>query len=163
MKYFNIIYNSFLWALVIAITSFKSEWLEMRVNIGYIFFVTFLFLSVILSTIPRRKQLKLSGIFTTANLFICTIYAMILYGFQRLKVVPASIIREGIHMNKIPFSLIDWVLLIIIILGLMLLIIFTNQNKINTNKIGWLKIKWIKLNFEPLSLLYSNTNISLSF
>ena len=58
MKYLNIIYNSFLWAMVIAITSFKSEWLEMRVNIGYIFFGTFIVLSVILSLISRRKQLN---------------------------------------------------------------------------------------------------------
>lgn len=128
MKYFNFIYNSFLWALVIAITSFKSEWLEMRVNIGYIFFVTFILLSVILSLIPTRKQLKLSGVFTTANLFICIIYVMILYGFKRLKVVPASIIREGIHINRIPFSVINWVLLIIITLGLVLIIIF-NKSK----------------------------------
>ncbi|MCB2313525.1 hypothetical protein LGL55_20955 [Clostridium tagluense] len=129
MKYLNIIYNSFLWALVIAITSFKSEWLEMRINIGYIFFVTFIFLSVILSLIPRRKQLKLSGVFTTANLFICTIYAMALYGFQRLKTVPASIIREGIHINKIQFSVINLVLLIIIILGLVLIIIFDKSKQ----------------------------------
>ncbi|MGV8981016.1 hypothetical protein [Clostridium sp.] len=129
MKYFNIIYNSFLWALVIAITSFKSEWLEMRLNIGYILFATFLLLSVILGTMPRRKQLKLSGIFTTVNLFICTTYAMILYGFQRLQVVPASIIREGIHMNKIPFYIINWVLIIIIISGLILLIIFDKSKQ----------------------------------
>lgn len=128
MKYLNIIYNSFLWALVIAITSFKSEWLEMRVNIGYIFFVAFTLLSVILSCIPRRKQLKLSGVFTTANLFLCTIYAMLLYGFQRLKSVPASIIREGIHINKTPFSIINWVFLIIIILGFLLIIVF-NKSK----------------------------------
>lgn len=129
MKYLNVFYNSFLWAMVIAITSFKSEWLEMRVNIGYIFFATFILLSVILSTIPKGKQLKLSGVFTTANLIICTIYAMILYGFHRLKVVPASIIREGIHRNKIPFSIINWVLLIIIILGLVLIIIFDKSKQ----------------------------------
>ncbi len=124
MKYISIIYNSFLWSMVIAITSFKSEWLEMRVNIGYIFFATFILISVILSTIPRRKQLKLTAVFTTVNLFICTVYAMILYGFQRVKVVPASIIREGIHINKIPFLVINWVLFIIITLGLVLIIIF---------------------------------------
>ncbi|MBU3189557.1 hypothetical protein K9O30_07635 [Clostridium bowmanii] len=128
MKYFNIVYNSFLWALVIAITSFKSEWLEMRVNIGYIFFASFILLSVILSAISRRKQLILSGVSSTANLFVCTIYAMILYGFQRLKVVPASIIREGIHINKIPFSVINGALLIIIILGLVLITMF-NKSK----------------------------------
>lgn len=128
MKYFNIIYNSFLWAMVIAITCFKSEWLEMRVNIGYIFFGTFILLAVILSLIWSKKQLKLSRVFTTANLFLCIIYAMMLYGFQRLKVVPASILREGLHKNKIPFSTINWVLLIILILGLGIIIIF-NKSK----------------------------------
>lgn len=133
MRYFNIIYNSFLWSLVIAITSFKSEWLEMRVNIGYIFFASLILLAVNLSLIARTKQLKLSGVFTTANLFICTIYGIIIYGFQRLKVVPASIIREGIRMNKIPFSVINWILLSIIILGLVLIIIFdkSKQKKYN--------------------------------
>jgi hypothetical protein len=129
MKYLNIIYNSFLWALVIAISSFKSEWLEMRVNIGYVFFGTFIVLSVILNLVLRSKQLRLSGLFTTANLLICTIYAMILYGFQRLKIVPASIIREGIHENKISFSTINWVLFVIIILGLVLIIIFDKSKQ----------------------------------
>ena len=129
MKNLNIIYNSFLWSMVIAITSFKSEWLEMRVNIGYIFFGTLILLSVILSLISRRKGLKLGGIFTTVNLFICIIYSMILYGFQRLKVVPASIIREGIHQNKIPFSRINWILLIILILGLVIIIIFDKSKQ----------------------------------
>ena len=69
-----------------------------------------------------------------ANLFICTIYAMILYGFQRLKVVPASIIREGIHKNKIPFSIINWVLLIIVILGLVIIIIYDKSKQKNIYK-----------------------------
>ena len=131
MKYFNIIYNSFLWALIIALTSFKSEWLEMRVNIGYIFFGSFIALSLILSLILRKKQLKLSDVFTTGNLFICTTYAMILYGFQRLKIVPASIIREGIHRNKIPFITINWVLFVIIVLGFVLIIIFNKSKQKN--------------------------------
>jgi len=131
MKYFNIIYNSFLWALIIAITSFKSEWLEMRVNIGYIFFGTFIALSLILSLILRRKELKLGRVFTTANLLICTSYAMILYGFQRLKIVPSSIIREGIHRNKIPFITINWVLFFIIVLGLVIIIIFNKSKQKN--------------------------------
>ena len=133
MKHINIIYNSFLWAMVIAITSFKSEWLEMRVNIGYIFFGAFLVITLILSLISRRKQLKLNGVFTILNLFLCTGYALILYNFQRLKVVPASIIREGIHKNKIPFSTINFILLVIIVLGLVMIIIskISKQKKNN--------------------------------
>ena len=133
MKYFNSIYNSFLWAMVVAITSFKSEWLEMRVNIGYIFFGAFLILSVILSLISKRKSLNLRGVVTTVNLFACTIYGIILYGFERLKVVPASILREGIHENKIPFSTINWILLIIVVLGFVTIIIF-NKSKQKTYK-----------------------------
>lgn len=133
MKYFNSIYNSFLWGMVVAITSFKSEWLEMRVNIGYVFFGVFLTLSVILSLISKRKSLNLRGVVTTVNLCACTIYGIILYGFERLAVVPASILREGLHRNKIPFSTINWVLLIIVVLGFVTIIVF-NKSKQKTYK-----------------------------
>ncbi|MCB2289930.1 hypothetical protein LGK97_09145 [Clostridium sp. CS001] len=133
MKYFNSIYNSFLWAMVVAITSFKSEWLEMRVNIGYIFFGTFIVLSVILSLISKRKPLNLRGMFTTVNLVLCVIYGTILYGLERLTVVPASILREGIHENKIPFEIINWMLIIIVVLGLIAIIMF-NKSKQKTYK-----------------------------
>lgn len=128
MKYFKIMYNTFLWALVLAITCFKSEWLEMRVNVGYILFAAFIILTVIASVYLRRKNLQLDFKFTIINLAICFIYGNFIYGFKRLQVVPASIIREGINITRVPFSTINMVLLIILIIGL-LLILFSNRKE----------------------------------
>ncbi len=128
MKYLKIMYNAFLWALVFAITCFKSEWLEMRVNIGYILFIAFVVLTVIFSIYLRKKNLQLGFKFTIINIVICFIYGNFIYGFKRLQVVPASIIREGINITRVPFSKINLILLIILILGL-LLILFSDRKE----------------------------------
>lgn len=128
MKYLKIMYNAFLWALVFAITCFKSEWLEMRVNIGYILFIAFGVLTVIFSIYLRKKNLQFGFKFTIINIVICFIYGNFIYGFKRLQVVPASIIREGINITSVPFSKINLILLIILILGL-LLILFSDRKE----------------------------------
>ncbi|MBN9647397.1 MAG: hypothetical protein E6356_00415 [Terrisporobacter othiniensis] len=128
MKYLKIMYNAFLWALVFAITCFKSEWLEMRVNIGYILFIAFGVLTVIFSIYLRKKNLQFGFKFTIINIVICFIYGNFIYGFKRLQVVPASIIREGINITRVPFSKINLILLIILILGL-LLILFSDRKE----------------------------------
>lgn len=128
MKYLKIMYNAFLWALVFAITCFKSEWLEMRVNIGYILFIAFGVLTVILSIYLRKKNLQFGFKFTIINIVICFMYGNFIYGFKRLQVVPASIIREGINITRVPFSKINLILLIILILGL-LLILFSDRKE----------------------------------
>lgn len=122
MKYLKIAYNAFLWALVVAITCFKSEWLEMRVNVGHILFITFAVLTIIFSIYLRKKDLKFNFKFTIINLVICFIYSVLMYGFKRLQVVPASIIREGIDITRVPFSKINMAILIILILGLLLIL-----------------------------------------
>ncbi|HBI91385.1 MAG TPA: hypothetical protein DDY58_02500 [Terrisporobacter glycolicus] len=128
MKYLKIMYNAFLWALVFAITCFKSEWLEMRVNIGYILFIAFGVLTVIFSIYLRKKNLQFGFKFTIINIVICFIYGNFIYGFKRLQVVPASIIREGINITRVSFSKINLILLIILILGL-LLILFSDRKE----------------------------------
>lgn len=128
MKYLKIMYNAFLWALVFAITCFKSEWLEMRVNIGYILFIAFGVLTLIFSIYLRKKNLQFGFKFTIINIVICFIYGNFIYGFKRLQVVPASIIREGINITRVPFSKINLILLIILILGL-LLILFSDRKE----------------------------------
>ena len=128
MKYLKIMYNAFLWALVFAITCFKSEWLEMRVNIGYILFIAFGVLTLIFSIYLRKKNLQFGFKFTIINIVICFIYGNFIYGFKRLQVVPASIIREGINITRVSFSKINLILLIILILGL-LLILFSDRKE----------------------------------
>lgn len=119
----SIIFNSILWAMAIALSCFKSEWLEMRVNIGYIFFASTLILSIILFIALKKKSRKLNLKFTLINSIIMFFYGIFLYGFKRIQIVPASIIREGIHQTRIPFSTINNVILIFLICGIIYLIV----------------------------------------
>lgn len=119
----SIIFNSILWAMAIALSCFKSEWLEMRVNIGYIFFASALTLSLILFIALKKKSRKLNLKFTLINSIIMFFYGIFLYGFKRIQIVPASIIREGIHQTRIPFSTINNVILIFLICGIIYLIV----------------------------------------
>lgn len=111
MKYFKIIYNSFLWAMVIALICFGNEWLQMRVNTGYILGASFVLLTIIFILMFRKKPCGMNAMFTIINLIVCTAYGMITYGFKRLQIVPAAIIREGLHQPRAPFSAINTVLL----------------------------------------------------
>lgn len=119
----SIIFNSILWSMAIALSCFKSEWLEMRVNIGYIFFASALTLSLILFIALKKKSRKLNLKFTLINSIIMFFYGIFLYGFKRIQIVPASIIREGIHQTRIPFSTINNVILIFLICGIIYLIV----------------------------------------
>ncbi len=130
MRYITLLYNSFLWALVISITAFTSEWLEMRVNIGTVLFGIWLLLFIILSFIFRKKTFKNSFIFTLVNLVICFIYGVILYGIERIGIVPASIIREGLHMTSIKFSSVNIALCTILLVGLVVIFITSNKKLI---------------------------------
>lgn len=111
MKYLKIIYNSFLWAMTAATLCFKNEWLQMRVNTGFIFFGLFAVLSVVFCMIFRKKEVRFNWLFTLCNLVVCTLVGLLAYGFDRMKVVPAALLREGIHQTRIPFAQINTVLL----------------------------------------------------
>lgn len=123
MIYVKILFNSMLWAMAIALGCFKSEWLEMRVNIGYIFFASIIILSIISFIIQKNKPIKFDLKFTLINTSIMFAYGIFLYGFKRIQIVPASIVREGLHQTKVPFSLINNIFLIIIVCGIIIIIL----------------------------------------
>lgn len=123
MIYVKILFNSMLWAMAIALSCFKSEWLEMRVNIGYIFFASTIILSIVFFIIYKKNKLKFSLKFTLINTIATSIYGIILYDLQRIQIVPACIIREGVHQTKLPFSLINKITLTIIICGIIIIIL----------------------------------------
>lgn len=128
MRYFSILYNSFLWALVVSITCFKNEWLEMRVNIGLVLFVVWLVLFAA-TLLMRKKSVKFGFSFSAINLVVCVNYALFLYGVRRVAVVPASIIREGLHVTNISFSSINIALVVFLLVGICLMFAEKIQRK----------------------------------
>lgn len=121
MKLFKIVYNSFLWAMTIAILCFKNEWLQMRVNTGYIFGGLLILSTMVVLFVFRKREDVFHSLFTAGNLIICSVIGLLMYGGERMKVVPAALVREGIHQTRIPFSKINLILCIITVAGILII------------------------------------------
>lgn len=121
MKLFKIVYNSFLWAMTIAILCFKNEWLQMRVNTGYIFGGLLILSTMVVLFVFRKREDVFNSLFTAGNLIICSVIGLLMYGGERMKVVPAALVREGIHQTRIPFSKINLILCIITVAGILII------------------------------------------
>ncbi len=121
MRLFKIVYNSFLWAMTIAILCFKNEWLQMRVNTGYIFGGLLILLTMVVLFVFRKREDVFNSLFTAGNLIVCSVIGLIMYGGERMKVVPAALVREGIHQTRIPFSKINLILCIITAAGILII------------------------------------------
>ena len=87
---------------------------EQQVKIGYMS-GAFALLSAALIIASKKRNISLSFRLTTACMITAALYSLALYGFDRIKVVPASIIREGINLTKLPFSTVNAVALAIIL------------------------------------------------
>lgn len=58
MKLLTVTYNSLLWSLLLATFLFNYTWLQMRVNIGYLFFALWLVLIILWELALRRHPVK---------------------------------------------------------------------------------------------------------
>jgi uncharacterized membrane protein YdjX (TVP38/TMEM64 family) len=123
MKVFRLLYNSFIWGILISILAFQSEWLEMRVNIGIfipIVMVSCLIVKTLLKKLGKGHLFHLNLTTTIINVIACTIISLVVLGIERIQVVPASIIREGMKVTSISFDSINIILLLLLIAGLIL-------------------------------------------
>ena len=123
MKLLAVIYNSLLWALTLAAVLFGSEWLEMRVNMAYILLAGWLVFFAAIWGLTRAKKWRISLALTAANTAACLALGLLVLGPGRLGVVPAAIIREGLHMGRLPFSTINTVLVVLLLAMLLVLCI----------------------------------------
>ena len=129
MSYIKNVYTGSLWALTIATLCFKNEWLQMRVNTGLIFGGLLLVLSIVLILLSQKKKITLNWITTIGSLIICTVIGLAVYGFSRMKVVPAALVREGINQTRIPFATINKVLLIVTFGGAIIILATELMNR----------------------------------
>jgi len=123
MKYFGALYNSFPWAMSVAITCFRSMWLQMRVNTGYIFYGCWLVFAILFATAMKRKSIKTGPLFSVINMLIWISYALVLYGWERMQIVPASIIREGIGQRVLKFAVINQTIFGFLLIGLLIILV----------------------------------------
>jgi hypothetical protein len=125
MRYFILVYNGLLWGLLAAVLATRSLWLDMRINAGLI--IPVVILMTIIAGLIANNKLRITPEFTLVNLVFCFTLIFFVLGIKRLAVIPASIIRESINMSGLSFSFINWVLIIFLTLGL--IIILTGRAK----------------------------------
>lgn len=123
MKVFRLLYNSFIWGIFISILAFQSEWLEMRVNIGiFIPLVMLLCLAIgmLLKKMGKNHIIEFSLKTTTINVLLCVFISLGILGVERIQVVPASIVREGMKVTNISFDSVNIILLLLLVGGFVL-------------------------------------------
>lgn len=117
MNFFTFIYNGFILGLFFSVLAFQSEWLEMRMNVGIITFITII-VSIIIYTVAvikkKRFHKKNLKIFTLGSLLTSFIIAFAILGAKRITTLPASVFREALGLTNIRFGIINIVLLIIL-------------------------------------------------
>ena len=102
MKYFVVLYNTFLWAMLISFIMFKNVWLEMRVNIGLCFFIIWALLFIIFTIISYKKNIfRKYSIFSLINLILCFVITLIILSPSSIAYTPSSIIRDGLYARKL--------------------------------------------------------------
>lgn len=91
-------FNASLWGMVIALAFNRWTWLEMRFNIGWIFYGVWLVLFAILLW-KARKPLGLA--FSAINTAACAVLSTFLCGgLAQVRMIPACLIREGLHQSQ---------------------------------------------------------------
>ncbi len=122
-------YNSFLWAMALTCTLFGSEWLEMRVNMALILLVGWLLFGLGSYLLLHLKNRDIPLWFTLLNSAVCTGYTLLLLGPKRFSVVPAAILREGLHLRRAAFGQINAVLLGVLLAALLALCLLAGARR----------------------------------
>ena len=114
-------YNAALWGMFLSVLLFQNTWLEMRINLGFVFFALVLVLFVAQVFIRPLRRLCGNPAVATFSLIVVTIVCWLMLGTERVKIIPASILREGLMMPRLSFSLINFMMEAFITLGWMLI------------------------------------------
>jgi hypothetical protein len=122
------LYNALPIAMLTSTALFRITWLEMRFNVGWIFFALWGILAFTFAKWSRffAKLLDVKG--TTANLLICGLGVFLLLGKARVFSIPAALIREGVGLPRLPFFWINMAIVAFLLLG-WLLLFFTSRRK----------------------------------
>jgi hypothetical protein len=97
-------------------------WLGMRINMGRIFYGLWLVLAIVFILI---RKLSCGWKFTTVNLVVCGIVNFVVFGIDKLKILPAARVREGIMMYTLNLGLVNTVIMAFLVIGFAL-VLFLN-------------------------------------
>lgn len=122
----NKTYASAFIAMTISILLGKWAWLNMRMNMGWIFLGVWVLLAIVLYFI---KKLNVGVKFTVANIAVNIIIQALTLGTKGLFITPASRLREGFMLSSfVPFRTMNFIILAFAVIGLAL-VLFLNLKK----------------------------------
>ena len=118
----NKIYNTSLWAMTISMLLGMWAWLAMRMNLGWVFYGGWVVFAIVLILI---RKLSCGWKFTCINVAVCAVINFVVFGFDKLKILPAARIREGIMMPTLKLSAVNTVMVAFLVIGFAL-VLFLN-------------------------------------
>ena len=121
VHFYNKFYNCFLWALTISMLLGMWAWLSMRLNLGWVLYGGWALLLLILTFI---RKLSCGWKFTSINLAVCAVLNFVVFGMDKLKILPAARIREGIGMYTMNIGTVNTILLAFLVVGYALVLFF---------------------------------------
>lgn len=106
--------------MLFSVLLFQNTWLEMRVNLGHVFFAMLLILFLVQTLIKPVRKFCRRFMFSLCCLIISSAGLYFTLGPEGLRIIPASIIREGIMQPRITFSVINTALTAIALTGIVI-------------------------------------------
>ncbi|MBR4197019.1 MAG: hypothetical protein IKQ95_09950 [Synergistaceae bacterium] len=123
-----ILYNSVTLGMLISVCLFLNEWLEMRVNIGWVFFGLSGLLFLLQTVIKPLRKFCATFTASAFSLAVSCSGIFLLLGSEGVKIIPASIIREGLMINRVSFATINTAMIAFAVIGLILIYV-TRERK----------------------------------
>ena len=121
VHFYNKFYNCALWGMTISMLLGMWAWLGMRMNMGWVFYGSWLVLLLIFTFIRKHSC---GWKFTSINLAVVMAINFVVFGFDKLKILPAARIREGICMYTLNLGTVNTVMMIFLVLGFALVLFF---------------------------------------
>ena len=107
-------YNAALWSMLASVILFNNTWLEMRVNLGLIFFALTALIFIIF-IIFKFKALY-GKKFALLSLIFISLTCWLILGSDGIAIIPAAIIREGLGL-ALSLNYINYIIYAFLILG----------------------------------------------
>ena len=118
---FNKFYNTALWGMTISMLLGMWAWLAMRINMGWICYGLWLVLFIIFGFIRKRAC---GWKFTCVNMAVCAAINLVVFGVDKLKILPAARVREGIMMYTLNLGLVNTFIMAFLVIGFALVLFF---------------------------------------
>lgn len=122
------LYNSLTLSMLVSVIISQNEWLDMRANMGWVFFCLIVILFVIQSSVKSFRGFCSTFAVSLACLAVSFAGMYLVLGHEGILVIPASIIREGLMQNRLTFSALNSALIVVALAGL-IAVFFTSRNE----------------------------------